>query len=152
MLAQNLHKPRLFLDANIFVAAALSPSGGSFRLLQESHYRNIHLFANQYAHDEACEAIQNKYPLFLTRLEQLVLWSGTQILKDPSVKAVAEYMAVINEEDAPILAGAISAKAQFLVTLDRRDFMSETFYRIELPFHIVTPGDFFQKYYSANHC
>lgn len=92
MPAQNLHKPRLFVDANIFVAAALSSSGGSFRLLQESHHDNINLLTNQYARDEA----------------------------------------------------------QFLVTLDRRDFMSETLYRIESPFHIVTPGDFFQKYYSSN--
>ena len=139
--------PAVFADANILVAATLSPSGGSFRLLQESSSKNINLSTNLYALDEAEEVIRKKYPQHSARLKQLIPWSRIKIFKDPSEKAVSKYLSAINPKDAPILAGGIDAKARFLITLDRKDFLTTALRRSNLPILITTPHDFFQQYY-----
>ena len=140
--------PVVFLDASCLVAAVLSPTGGSFRLLQESSKKEIHLVINRYAFEEVSEVLARKYPHHLLRFEQILAWSQIKIQQDPSAKQVAQYLPIIDPEDAPILAGAMRAKARFLVTLDRSDFMTATIRRANLPFIIVAPRDFFQQYWK----
>ncbi|MEK7500658.1 MAG: hypothetical protein AAB642_00855 [Patescibacteria group bacterium] len=137
----------LFADASVIVAATLSPNGGSFRLFQESSCGNVLLATNHYALDEAAEAIRKKYPQHISRLKQLISWSQIKIFKYPSQKVVFKYLNLINAEDAPILAGAAEAKAQFLLTLDRKDFLTNALQQSKLPFVITTPRDFFQQYH-----
>jgi len=138
----------VFLDASCLVAAVLSPTGGSFRLLQESSKRKIHLATNRYTFEEVHEVLGRKYPQHLSRLEQILAWSRIKIQQDPSAKQVAQYLPIIDPEDAPILAGAVRAKAQFLVTLDRNDFMVASISHANLPLVITTPRDFFQQYWK----
>ena len=140
--------PVVFLDASCLVAAVLSPTGGSFRLLQECSRREIHLVTNRYVFEEVQAVLGRKYPYHLLRFEQILAWSQMEIQQDPSAKQVAQYLSVIDSEDAPILAGAMRARAQFLITLDRKDFMIQTVARAKPPFLIVTPKDFFQKYWG----
>jgi len=56
------------------------------------------------------------------------------------MKAEENFLKIINRKDAYVLEGARRAKADFLVTLDKKDFLTEKVKRIKLPFEILTPG------------
>ncbi len=76
------------------------------------------------------------------------MWGKMGIEKNPSTKTVKTVRDLIHYEDAPILAGALRAKADFLVSLDRGDFFTATLRNVDLPLHIVTPQMFFQEYWN----
>ena len=70
------------------------------------------------------------------------------ILPNPKPSLVKKMSDLINLEDVPILAGAINHKADFLITLDRKDFMTPKLKKFSLPTIITTLQDFFQQYWK----
>lgn len=59
---------------------------------------------------------------------------------------IATFEPVIARKDIPILVSALRMNANFLVTLDKKDFMSEKIRHVTLPFEILLPGTYIQKY------
>ena len=50
-------------------------------------------------------------------------------------------------KDIPILAGALFSKAEFLITLDKRDFLdNKKLTNLNLPFKILNPENFIKNY------
>lgn len=141
--------PRVFLDSSVLVAAALSASGGSFRLLQEGNQGRLRLMTNRYVVDEVGQALSKKYPHALGRFRALVPWACLDIAFDPPERLVAQYLAYIHPEDAPICAGAIKARANFLLTLDRKHFLGDKLAHFVSPLLILTPADFFQRHWLS---
>jgi len=137
---------RAFLDANVFVAAAASPQRGSSFLLETAKKRLLEIVTSHLALLEAERNIRNKLsPQALKRFHRLLQESPLLIVPASSPEEIRRYHSLINEKDAPILAAAVSSKSDFLVTLDRKDFMSEKMRRASLLLKIVTPGDLFRS-------
>lgn len=141
-------KQLLFLDSSVFIAATLSATGGSFRLLKEANHGNVRIVTNEYVIEEITRVLQQRYPDKLFHFRRLLDWSTAKIMPLPPTHIVKRYLNVINIEDAPILAGALIAKTNFLVTLDRKDFIQERLRKAKPPFIIVTPQDFFQQHWQ----
>lgn len=54
---------------------------------------------------------------------------------------------LVPEKDAPIIMGAFLSGADALITLDKKHFLDNAhLLKINLPFLIMTPGDFIQKF------
>lgn len=140
-------KAKVFLDSSVLIAATLSPTGGSFRLCKESNNGNLDLITNRYVCDEVSEVLLRKYPQMLQHFLKLLEWSKIRIEKNPRVASVRKAAVLIELEDAAVLAGAIGAKANFLASLDRRDFFTEKLRNAHLSLLIVTPQIFFQEYW-----
>jgi len=136
-----------FLDSSVIIAAVLSPRGGSFRLCREAASGRLKLVSNRYVHDEVERALRKKYPHTLPRFRELLRWGKFGIRRNPPAAHVERYAVYLPPEDAPILAGAIGAGANFLITLDR-DFMTEKVRRAELPITIAAPKEFFQLHWN----
>jgi putative PIN family toxin of toxin-antitoxin system len=143
-----LSRVRVFLDSSILVAATLSSTGGSFRLCRESRAGNLTTYINQYVQMEVREVISRKYFTNLNKLDLLFEWSKINIVSNPKPSRVKKISNLINLEDAPILAGALDNKADFLITLDRKDFLTPKLKKFSLPTIIVTPQEFFQQYWK----
>lgn len=149
MLRQGKNKkPGLFLDSSVFIAALLSPWGGSFRICQESHENRLRLYINKYVLAEANAVLGRKYPNRLRYLPDLLLFAKITVKTNPDESLLERYLNLIHPEDAPILAGAVKARTDFLVTLDRKDFMAEKLRKTSLPLIIVTPQTFFQEHWT----
>jgi predicted nucleic acid-binding protein len=105
---------RIFLDANILFSASLANSFLADFLQKVSQHAG--LLTNDYAKEEALRNIQAKHPARLTACEKLMksLELTSAHLFDLEVALAAK--------DQPILCGAISGKADFLLTGDKRDF------------------------------
>jgi uncharacterized protein len=118
---------KIFLDANILVAACGSAQGGSRYLFyiaeQESAW---HLLTSAYAVSEARANVERKLPGSLKHLSELLVSPQLTIVYPPSSPLITAARTVVPKKDAPILAAAIAAKADTLCTLDKKDFHTKS--------------------------
>jgi len=112
---------RLFLDANVIFSAAHNPTGNAHGIFRLAEKRRCELVTSKYALEEAERNILLKYPHRAGDLQRLVP------LLSVVAEALPERIAWATEQrlplkDAPILAAAVQARANMLVTGDRTHF------------------------------
>lgn len=110
-----MKKDILFLDANILFSAAYREQSGLLKLWQ---IKSVKLISSAYAVEEVRRNLNT--PSQNERLDKL-LKCLTQILPYHTDTDLPKNV-TIREKDKPILLSAISAKADFLITGDVRDF------------------------------
>jgi predicted nucleic acid-binding protein len=105
---------RVFLDANILFSASFPKS----RLAVFLHDLKDHavLLTSAYAKAEAARNITEKLPHNLARFETLAL----SLEQTPA--SLFDLHVELVEKDRPILCSAVSGKADFLLTGDKKDF------------------------------
>lgn len=112
---------RLFLDANVLFSAALTPDGRARALFELAGLEEMTLLASPHSIAEARRNIELKYPDRAEELRTLVEQLSETVEANPSMVARAAERG-LPAEDAPILAAAIQAHADLLVTGDRTHF------------------------------
>lgn len=130
---------RLFLDANVLFSAALSPDGRARALFDLASGARWTLCASPHAIAEAQRNLALKYPDRLAELEGLTARLSRTAEATPSMAEEAARHGP-PPEDAPILAAAVQARADLLVTGDRTHFghlYGKTVQGVE----IVTPAE-----------
>jgi predicted nucleic acid-binding protein len=65
-----------------------------------------------------------------------------EIVPDPTSREIEAQTRIIHAKDAYVLAAASGAGVDFLLTLDRKHFMTRAVLQAGLSFKILTPGDF----------
>jgi len=123
--------PRLFLDASVWIAAAGSATGGSAVLLELCRQGWIRVVTSRLVLLEAERNIRAK----LKRKALLRFY-----------REIAAQSRIIHPKDAHVLAAGVKGRVDFLLTLDRKDFMTSKVLHAGLPFRIMTPGDFLQSW------
>ncbi len=117
---------RVFLDANILIAASVQDGPARRFMRLAGQQRNIILLTNDYCLDEAERIVQRFKPEALADFRELR--EQIQTCADPSDKWKALVTAFLPQgvqlprKDLPIMAGAASCFAHWLVTRDRKDF------------------------------
>ena len=131
----------VFVDSSVLFTAANSPTGGSAKLFT---LKNIKLLLSPLVLTETERNIRNKlYSHQLERFFKLV--EKAQILdQNPDSNLIRKSRKVINEKDSAILAEAKLAKSDFLVTLDKKDFLKEEVAKFAKPTIVVTPKMLFE--------
>ncbi|KRT75569.1 MAG: putative PIN domain-containing protein [Armatimonadetes bacterium CSP1-3] len=112
---------RVFIDANVLFAAAISPDGRSAALFLLAEQGFCELLTSPHAVTEARRNAEVPYPDALKRLERL-LHNATMVPEAAPSRAAWARRQGLPEEDAPILAAAADAGAEVLVTGDRAHF------------------------------
>ncbi|MHB1532126.1 hypothetical protein [Acidithiobacillus sp.] len=129
----------VFLDANILFSAA--PGGEAFAMLWElSQQKKVALRSSAYWLIEARRNIENKRPQAMPDLETK--------LADVRVVAHAENVAFpvdLNVKDLPVLAAAVAAGVEALLTGDVRHF-GPLMNRRDLPLRVMTLREFLLHY------
>ncbi|MBI2443709.1 MAG: hypothetical protein HYV42_00500 [Candidatus Magasanikbacteria bacterium] len=114
---------KIFLDANVFVAASGNESGGSHYLFRVArHDSSWQLLTSAYALEEARLNILKKLPLAGEIFSALITAPELTIVHPPSPLFAAQVRGIVPLKDEAILAAALFAQADFLCTLDQRDF------------------------------
>ncbi len=130
---------KLFLDANVIFTAACSAQGLSRGLFRLAAVGKCTLYTSAFAHEEAVRNIHNKASEKLAELTSLM--KQVEILPEPHPKWVTWAAGLpLVLKDAPVLAAALQAKVDILVTGDRRDF-GHLFGRVLQGVKILTPAD-----------
>lgn len=128
----------LFLDANVIFSAAHREEGRSQDLVALARRGLCELLASAHALEEARRNLELKSAGFEHRLES-ALAQTTVTAEAPAVLVEWAQAQGLPLKDAPILAAAVHARADLLVTGDSRDF-GHLFGRALRGTRVVTPA------------
>ncbi|MBI2305301.1 MAG: PIN domain-containing protein [Chloroflexi bacterium] len=130
---------RVFIDSSVLIAAAISAKGKARDLILSSLCGQFTLCLSDLVLDETER--NRKAPAALTTFQLLreVLDVDVSV---PSKSLVLRVANVVKLKDAPIVAGAIRARAEYLATYDRKHLLSPK-EAIKMRFGIIaaTPDD-----------
>lgn len=132
-------KKRIFADANILIAGADSRSGASRAVLLMAEIGLFTLVVSRQVLDEVERNIRKKLPRALPNFAEQLSQLNLEILTDPSVEESSKWENVI-DKDAPILAAAVNAKVDRILSLNTWDFTQEVAEKCGIP--IQTPAQF----------
>ena len=138
---------RLFFDASVLIAAAGSKTGSSALILELCHCHKAKAICSRLILLEADRNIRAKLSRdALLRFYQEIGSLDLELVATPSQHEISKQRQIINHKDAHVLAAAVKGNVDFLLTLDRKHFMSSKVLDAEFPFQIMTPGDFLHRW------
>ncbi len=114
---------RVFIDSSVVIAAAISSRGSARELIIHGIAGRFTLILSEVVLVETERNLLRKAPGAFPAFELLRAALGAE-LADPSKALVLRVAKVIELKDAPIVAAAIRAKADYLATYDRRHLLS----------------------------
>lgn len=133
---------RLFLDSSVLLAASGSAKGASRLLISEADERNWDLVSSLYCFEET----RRNLPKLGTKAQ-----ADFEMKVSPFVECIDTRLVVDKPlvypatKDRPVVAGALAAECDALLTLDRADFQrllgSEVY-----GMWILTPGDWLKRH------
>ena len=132
----------IFADSSVIIAGVGSASGASRAVLILADLGFFQLVISPLVLEESRRNIAKKLPTFMPVFTDLIATIQPQVVVNPSVEECQRWITIIEAKDAPIIAAAISAKVNRLLTLNTKDFTPEVAARTGLI--IQTPGEFIQ--------
>ncbi len=137
---------KVFLDANVYFAGSASPTGASALILQWALKGRIEVTASRLVLREAERNLRRKRPpKDLKAFHQFLKQAKLRVIPTPPEPAWTKYEGVIHPKDVPVLAAAVASKATYLITLDRRHFLTKAVSDKVQALVILTPGDFLRE-------
>lgn len=113
---------KAFIDSSVLIAAAISSTGAARDLILKALSGKIPIVVSDLVLEETQRNLTNKAPKVLPALQLFLEVLNPEVVH-PSKTLVLKVAKVIELKDAPIVAGAISSKADYLVTYDRRHLL-----------------------------
>jgi uncharacterized protein len=130
---------KLYLDANILFSLGYFSEGAIPELVDEAIAKHYQLVTSAYAVDEARGNIARRYPERLARLESYL--KMLSLVPEPTEEPLKEAVGYgLPSKDAPILAAAIGASCDYLVTGDKRHF-GHLYGRVVRGVRVLAPRD-----------
>jgi len=137
---------RIFLDANVIFAGLYSTRGAPNAILKAHIDGLVAAVVSRQVIEETVANIRNKQPHLVPILYFLLQNAPFEIQPDPTADEVQRWAGIIHPTDAPVLAAAIAAQPDALVTGNTRHFTPEVAKKAHL--RILTPAQFVEEILS----
>ena len=138
----NVHlKRRIFVDSDVVISALLFGTGAASLLLRE---KTLSCLISSVSLTEII-AVSQRLAISKAKLSQLIKENLIQVKLTDSVSALKKKykMYVVHAEDAHIVAGAIAAQSQFLVTYNLKHYRRDNL-KADFEILVMSPGIFLQ--------
>jgi predicted nucleic acid-binding protein len=122
--ASRANPARVFIDSSVLIAAAISATGSARDLLNLGLAGTIQLIVSTFVLMEGQRNIARKVPRALP-VFALIRTSLERRVVDPSPQLIATVAQTIAAKDAPIVAAALTAQADYLATYDRKHLLGQ---------------------------
>lgn len=131
----------VFLDSSVILAGIYSKTGASHAVLILAELGLLKAVISEQIVIEVIRNVEKKLPDFVAHTYTLFKVIPFQLI-DPAEDQLTYALGLMNEKDATILAAAFTAKAEWLLSLDKHftDLSQDA-----LPFVVATPGEFLQN-------
>ena len=132
---------RVFLDTNVLIASLASHTGASAAIRDLGESEELRIVLSRQVLIEADRVLLKKFPQLIERYRLFIKNVSPELADDPRHDMVRAAEAIIDADDAPILAAAKRAQVDYLVTLNTKHFLIpkvRAFYAAP----IVTPAEF----------
>ena len=110
---------KVFLDASVLIAAAISPRGAARDLLVAGFRGRLRLALSQLIIDETERNLTRTAPATLA-VFTLITQALPAELHIPTRELIEQVATQVAIKDAPVVAGAIAAQAAYLASYDRK--------------------------------
>jgi len=138
-----MKQSKVFLDSSVIISGLASRSGGSYEILALAELGIIIPCISEIVVTEVLRNVKSKLPgsldLFYALFKKLPFK-----FYDPAKNVLQRAELLINIKDAPILAAAMTGKADWLLSLDKH-FLKEDWHG-KVDFLIGTPKDFLRNW------
>ncbi len=135
-------KLRVFLDSNVIFSGLYSAEGPAGIILDRFIDGELVVVISQQVLREVVATIKEKLPAALPVLRAFLGSISLEIIKDPTAGEVATWTQIIHQEDAAILAAAVTAQPDYLITGDKHFLRNLNKITEKSGLRIVTPGQF----------
>lgn len=133
--------PTIILDSSVIVSALLSSTGASAEIINLAENKKIMILLPRYIEEEVEDVLERKFPFAISNFRELSEEGIFHSKKNPGKSQVSKARKIIKDpDDAPILASAMKAKVDYLVTLDQKDFIADPEVAAKSKLKITTPG------------
>jgi len=137
-------KLKVFLDTSVILAGLNSPTGAAGVILAACFAKQIIPIISPQVIAEADRNIIAKFPKLTTAWQSFLL-IPPKVTKDPTIKQVQKAYNILPTLDASILASAIVARPNALVTWNTKDFLRPKVVQA-VSFPIMIPGGFLKAH------
>src|SRR3989344_1783129 len=137
-------RSRVFLDTSALLAGFNSPTGAAGVIVAACFSKDITPIISPQIIEEAERNISAKFPKLADAWSSFLLIQP-RITKPPSLEQVRAAYELLPTNDAPILASALAARPDALVTWNTKHFLRPRVVAA-VDFPILIPGDFLQKF------
>jgi len=140
-LKKPTQKIKVFIDTNVLIAGVASITGASATVLDLCEAESIQMVISRQVLVEADRNFSLKLPHLVGQFRRFIENLGPLMVDDPSPRAVERVSSLIDRKDAAILAAAMEAEVDFLITLDKKHFLKPKV-QGNVPIEVCTPADF----------
>src|SRR3989338_2940333 len=137
-------RSRGFLDTSALLAGFNSPTGAAGIIVAAFFSGEITPIISAQIIEEAERNIASKFPRLMDAWRSFLL-IPPHITKEPSLRKVQAAYELLPTSDAPILASAIEATPDALVTWNTKHFLRQRVVAA-VDFQILIPGDFLEQF------
>ena len=139
---------KLFFDSNVLIASTLSKKGMSFKLLVYCLRNQCVIMISSRVQTEVMKKLRSLGKEKVKRYEEIVAKIKEQtefiIVDNPNLPEVKKALSVIHKNDAVILAAALKSNPDYLITYNRRHFITPKVKAL-CNFQCLTPDWFLRK-------
>ena len=131
---------RIFADTSILMAGCGSKTGASRAVLTMAEIGLFKLVVSEQVLEECQRNFKKKLPAAIPIFTQIMAAIEPEILPNPQPAESERWKTIIEAKDTPILAAAVLAKVDRLLSLNTKDFTAEVAAKSGLV--IQTPAEF----------
>jgi predicted nucleic acid-binding protein len=131
---------RIFADTSILIAGCGSKTGASRAVLTMAEIGLFKLVVSEQVMEECQRNFQKKLPAAIPIFTQIIAAIDPEIKPNPQPAESERWKTIIEAKDTPILAAAVLAKVDRLLSLNTKDFTAEVAAKSGLV--IQTPAEF----------
>jgi putative PIN family toxin of toxin-antitoxin system len=140
-------KIKVFVDTSVLISGLVSLTGASGGVLDLCEAEVIQMVISRQVLVEADRNFSAKLPRLLNRFRQFVRDLKPLMLDDPSPGLVEKAAVLVGRKDASILAAAQERQVDYLITLDKKHFLSSRGEK-DMQVNVVTPSEFLRIFES----
>lgn len=143
-------RPKVFLDSSALIAGIASSKGAGREILRLAEIGLIEIMVSRQVVVEADRNITSKLPECIDDFRNYLETLAPVLVTDPSQRDILRFSSLIQPHDAPILAAAVAAQADYLVTWDQKHFMTTGPRALTRP-KVMNPSEFLHEFRKSMH-
>lgn len=135
---------KVFVDSSVLFSACYSSTGASREIIRQGISGKIKLVISKHVIEEVERNLKKDAPQTIPIFQEFLNIVAFKIVH-PTKQEVEEAASCVDLKDAPILAAARNAKADYMVSLDTRHLVGIPKVASCAKVEIVLPGEFLKR-------
>ena len=135
---------KVFVDSSVLFSACYSSTGASREIIRKAISREIKLVISKHIIEEVERNLEKDAPYVIPTFQQFLSLVPFKVVR-PTKQEVEKATNCVALKDAPILAAARQAKADYLVSLDTHHLVGVPKVVDCAEVEIVLPGEFLKR-------